>query len=235
LTYYLIISLSATASALWFLKRSEAQGLTRIAAIDFTLVVLVAGFLGARLTHVFYEEPAFYREHPWRVLEFWYGGFVYLGGLMGALLGAAFFCERRHEPLWMWADLAAPPAALAYALGRVGCFFNGCCYGRACELPWAVFMHGQHRHPTQLYAALWEGLTVLALLWIEPRFKRPGTLFGLWLVLHGMGRMLMEHFRDDPRGPLMAGLSLGTWLSAVLIGGGLFLLAGRLVPRLQRP
>jgi phosphatidylglycerol:prolipoprotein diacylglycerol transferase len=235
LTYYFVISLGATLSVLWFLRRGAGAGLSGVRAIDLALVVLLGGFIGARLLHVFYEEPDFYRQHPLRVLEFWYGGFVYLGGLFGAALSAALFCEWRREPFWVWADLAAPPAALAYAIGRVGCFFNGCCYGRHCDLPWAVWMDGDHRHPTQLYATFGEGLTLLILLTLEPRLrKKPGALFGLWLVLHGAGRIVMEHFRDDPRGPLLYGFSISTWISAALMGAGLALFSSRVVPRLQR-
>lgn len=203
-------------------------------AIDIALVTMGAGFVGARLMHVFYEEPAFYKEHPLQILALWSGGYVFLGGLGAALLAAAFFCDWRKEPFWLWADLAAPAGALAYAIGRIGCFLNGCCYGRLCDLPWAVAMNGEHRHPTQLYASLWEGLLAWGLVMAEPRLsKRPGALFGLWLALHGLGRLLMESFRDDPRGPLLGGLSISTWLSSVLIVAGLGLLLQRLVPRLQ--
>ena len=232
--YYVVVSFAATLGSLWFLKRAGQAGLARVMAIDIALVTITCGFIGARLMHVFYEEPAFYAAHPWQVLAFWYGGFVYLGGVGGALLGAAFFCDWRKEPFWVWADLAAPPAALAYAIGRVGCFLNGCCYGTHCDLPWAVQMHGDLRHPTQLYAFLWDGILAWLLLLVEPRLsKSPGALFGAWLAIHGCGRLLMEHFRDDPRGPLLAGQSISSWLSGALITAGTVLLARRLVPRLQ--
>src|SRR5690606_10671308 len=135
------------------------RGLQRITAIDLTLVVLVAGFLGARLLHVVYEDWATYLLQPAQIFYIWNGGFVFLGGLGAALIAGILFCSFKREPFWFWADAAVLPAALAYGLGRLGCFLNGCCYGDICELPWAMTLHGVGRHPTQLYATLWELLT----------------------------------------------------------------------------
>lgn len=216
-TYFLVISLATTLGALWFLKRARHRGLSQIRAIDITLVCLGCGFAGARLLHVIYEEREFYRASPLRFFEIWYGGFVFLGGLLGAVTGVLIFCRLRREPFLLWADLAALPVALTYALGRVACFFNGCCYGRSCELPWAVTLAGTHRHPTQIYASLFEVCSLVFLLKLERRLKVSGTLFALWLGLHAAGRLMMEYFRDDPRGELLFGASLGTWMSLGLL------------------
>ena len=216
-TYFLVISLATTVGALWFLRRARQRGLSHLRAIDITLVCLVSGFLGARLLHVVYEEPEFYRASPVRVFEIWYGGFVFLGGLLGASAGLLLFCRLRREPFLLWADLAAPPAALTYALGRLACFLNGCCYGRFCELPWAVMQAGAHRHPTQIYASLFELCTLGILFKFQHRLKVSGALFTFWLGLHAISRLFMEYFRDDPRGELIFGASLGTWMSLGLL------------------
>jgi phosphatidylglycerol:prolipoprotein diacylglycerol transferase len=229
-TYYVVVSASALIGCLWFLKRATQERMPKLIAIDLTLVVLIAGFVGARLLHVFYEEPAYYAEHPWNVLKVWNGGFVYLGGMIAATVAAAFFCDFKREPFWVWADTAAPPVALAYALGRVGCFLNGCCYGRECVLPWAVFMGDAYRHPTQLYATFWELWTIAVLLGIEKislkqrRPRVPGVTWSVWLIFHGTGRLIMERFRVDPRGPDILGLSISSWSSLALIVLGLALL-----------
>ncbi|MGZ3723161.1 MAG: prolipoprotein diacylglyceryl transferase, partial [Bdellovibrionales bacterium] len=97
------------------------------------------------------------------------------------------------------------------------------CYGRRCELPWATILNGEHRHPTQLYASFWEFLVLGILIKFQSRLKTPGRLSGLWLILHSCGRIVMESFRDDPRGDMIASLSLATWLSVgmIVIGIGL--------------
>lgn len=228
-TYFLIISLSCTASALWFIKRAEDKGLQRVTAIDITLVVLIAGFLGARLLHVVFEDFGYYRVQPIEIFYVWNGGFVFLGGLVASLIAGILFCHWKHEPFWFWADVAALPAALSYALGRLGCFFNGCCYGNVCELPWAISLQGMNRHPTQLYATLWELISLGILFKLEPRFKVSGTLFNTWLITHAVGRIIMETFRADPRGNLVLGLSIGTLMSLGLAAwAAMNLLASRL-------
>jgi len=216
-TYYILTSLACVVASLWFLRRTEARGLARLTAIDLTLVTLVAGFFGARFLHVAFEEPDYYREHPWAVLLVWNGGFVYLGGLIAGFLAGLVFCQWRREPFWAWADAAALPAGLGYAVGRVGCFLNGCCYGHECRLPWAIHLHGADRHPTQLYATLWNLVVIVVLSRRESSFRRPGALFHAWLISFSVGRLVMEAFRDDPRGPALLGTSLGVWMSLVLI------------------
>lgn len=229
-TYFLLISVASIIGSLWFLKRAKRHELSALTAIDFNLIGLVAGFVGARLLHIYLEEPEYYREHPWHQLHLWNGGFVFLGGLIGGLIGTRIFCLLRREPFLLWADLAVLPLSLSYAIGRVACFLNGCCYGTHCELPWAVIMSGDTRHPTQLYATGIEFMLLFGLLRIERHLKVPGTLLGLWLILHSLGRLMMEMLREDPRGAPIHGLSLGIWMSAGLIVAGIALLLS--LPRL---
>lgn len=190
------------------------------------MALMLGAVVGGRLLHVLYEEPGYYLENPLAVLKIWQGGFVFYGGLFGALATAAFWSRRYTVPMMRWADFFAPVLALGYALGRLGCFFNGCCHGRVCELPWAV----AGRHPTQLYATSMELLALFALLAFERRKDRGlGSVFFLWLVLHALNRLVMEHFRDDDRGPTPLGFSLGTWVSLLLLLSGVFGLRRRLV------
>lgn len=181
--------------------------------------------VGGRLLHVFYEAPAYYLASPIKVLYFWEGGFVFFGGLLLALLAGWIWCERYDQNFWRWGDFFAPIFAFCYGVGRIACYINGCCYGRACDLPWAV-EHSRHaewgmsaiaRHPTQLYAAGFELLTMFLVLRIEKSARPLGQVFTIWLGLHGAGRLLMEAFRDDPRGASPFGLSPATWLSLALI------------------
>lgn len=199
---------------------------------------MVCGLVGGRLTHVFYENWGYYREMPFDIFKIWQGGFVFYGGFFTSLIGAYGFLKIKKESFLKWADFFAPVLALGYALGRVGCFLNGCCFGKpcvgnGCALPWMVeFNHPGLpeglRHPTQLYAVFWELLVVLTLLWIEKvrhtkntmALQSTGFLFFTWLGLHSLGRLIMEYHREDYRGPEISGLSLSSWLSI----GILFLL-----------
>lgn len=219
-TYYLVLSLVVCLCLVWLFRRTREYGLDRKVALDTAFVLMTAALVGSRLFHVFYENPEIYRANPWAVFYLWNGGFVFYGGaLLAGICGYLFVHWRAPRDLPRYFDLFAPVASLSYALGRWGCFFAGCCYGRACDLPWAV----EGRHPTQLYASFWELGTLSLLLAYEKKANRPaGRVFALWLSLHAIGRILMESFRDDFRGPTW-GLSISTWISLAILGFGLFL------------
>jgi phosphatidylglycerol---prolipoprotein diacylglyceryl transferase len=130
--------------------------------------------------------------------------------------------------------------ALGYALGRVGCLAAGCCYGTFTTLPWGITFPagveapaGVSIHPTQIYSSLWELMNLGVLLFAERRgkLKSPGQIFGLWLVIHGVGRALVEQFRGDFRGPEPFNLSISTWLSGAAIVIGVWMVST--APRLK--
>lgn len=227
-SYFLTLSLACCVAVLWSARRADAFGLSRNIAIDTCLLIFFTGMMGARAFHVAFEYPALYLEQPQRIFFFWEGGFVFYGGAISAYLASVLFLRSRRQDLKAWMDFAAPIAAGTYALGRLGCFLAGCCYGQACTLPWAVtFPPGSEApvgfpiHPTQLYATVWESLVLGFLLLLERRapklLAKPGDLFWIWLMLHGLGRVIMEYFRADFRGPPQFGLSVSTWISLILI------------------
>lgn len=197
-------------------------------ALDFGLILMVGGFLGGRLVHIFYEMPEYYAEDWTRAFKFWEGGFVFYGGFLFAILGCWIFAIRRKLSFLKWADFYAPVLALGYGLGRISCFLAGCCYGRSCTAPWAVTFpwdyHQTQRHPTQLYAVIWELVAFAILIQLERRktfVKTPGKIFFIWLLMHSVGRLMMEYYRDDFRGDLIWGMSISTWMSLFVFAGAL--------------
>lgn len=227
-TYYLVISITVCICLLWLNQRATEFKLSRKVTLDISLIVMVASFVGARLFHVFYEDFAYYQEDWLRVFEFWNGGFVFYGGaIFAAICGFTFLHFQREVQNTTYMDLFAPVFSLSYLLGRIGCLLAGCCYGRYCDLPWAI----SQRHPTQAYASLWELGVLIILLAVEktPRtarwtiLKPEGAVFYLWMCLHAAGRLLMEAFRDDFRGPTW-GLSISSWISLSILVAGVFLL-----------
>jgi phosphatidylglycerol---prolipoprotein diacylglyceryl transferase len=179
-------------------------------ALNFTLLSMISGLLGARVMHVLWEGQSIYFSLDqnsnfsvnWvRILRFWDGGFVFFGGFILALICCAFYCRLHKLSFLFWADFFAPILALGYALGRIGCFLNGCCFGKACSWPWSI----NGLHPTALYAFLWDLGVFFVLSGLERlvKIKIPGSLFFTWMLLHGIGRLVIENFRDDFRGAFL--------------------------------
>jgi phosphatidylglycerol:prolipoprotein diacylglycerol transferase len=227
-TYILVISLTYSLSILYLYWRAGRSGKSQLITLDFSLMIMLGGFVGARLTHILYENLDYYLNNPLDVFKIWQGGFVFFGGFIGAFLATYIFARLKNENFFLWADFFTPVFPVGYALGRLGCFLNGCCFGELCNLPWAVeFTHpglpGGARHPTQLYASAWELLVSLPVALIASRLartKRPdthGLVFISWVLVHSVGRILMEIYRADLRGPMLLGLSLATWMSFIFI------------------
>ena len=141
-----------------------------------------------------------------------FAGHFYIGFLAGVTFLILAF-RRRGIPLLEGLDELVPGLALAHAIGRVGCFLVGCCYGARCDLPWAVTFTSERAHeisgvplhvplhPTQLYELVAELLIFGLLLLLHLRFRVfRGATFLAYVVLYGIARFLLEFLRDDPRG-----------------------------------
>lgn len=223
-TYIVVISLIYTTHLFWLVHRSQKFDFERNRVLDVAMGVMIGGFVGARLLHVLWEEPAYYWQDPMRIFYFWQGGFVFFGGFVGAV-AAGLWVIRHDRKFWpRWLDLFAPLVASGYALGRLSCLAAGCCYGKKTDVPWCIiFPYGVEApagiclHPTQIYAFLWEAGVLGILLFLERKKSlKVGQLFYIWLALHGVGRIWQEFFRADFRGLIFMGLSISTVIAAIL-------------------
>lgn len=202
---------------------------------DLVCLAVVGGIVGARLAYVALHGELFLQA-PWEVVAVWHGGLVWYGGLVGGLLGAWGYVRRHRLPFLALLDAAAPFVALAHAIGRIGCFFNGCCYGRP-TMSWCAVLFPGHAEPvipTQLIeAAGLLGLFVILRLLQRPRFLRaPGRLFGGYLALYAMLRFPLEFLRGD-QPPFLGPLTLQQVISIGLIGLGVSFLRRLPSPRLS--
>lgn len=183
--------------------------------------MMVCGIVGARVAYV----AANFREfaaHPLDIFLIYKGGLVFYGGLIGAAVGLVAFARLRRERLLGVADLAVSALPLGHAIGRVGCFLNGCCYGSPSCVPWAVHVEGAMRHPVQLYEAAANLAIYLVLLALQLRKPRPGAVLAIYLLIYPPARFALEFVRGDPRAPLL-GLDVAQILSIALFAAGLAL------------
>lgn len=183
--------------ALWLATRAaRRRGLSEDRIFDLVIIAAVAGLLGARAVYVAIEW-SYYASDIVGMLSFWEGGLSFYGGLIGALLAGWIYCRATGFSFWQAADALAAPLALAYAIVRIGCFFNGCCYGHETTLPIGVHFPGLEgaRHPTQLYSSL-AGLVIFALLKrAERRQLFTGQLFLEFLTYYSAYRFIIEFWR----------------------------------------
>lgn len=186
--------------------------------------------------------------------QIWNGGLSFHGAFIGAVSVIAYFCWSRKISFFRLADIIVPGALAGYAIGRIGCLLNGCCYGHVCELPWAVqfSMEGNRAlltppsHPAQAYSTLLS-LFLFAILWkmrLNPRWNRfPGQLTLIFFAFYGFERFVVEIFRNGATAPLAFGLQWLTTAQLVsvlawpVIGALYFVLARRpvLAPKTSNP
>ncbi len=217
--------------ALWSASRRAPQdGIQADRILDLGPWLIIGGIIGARLLYVL----TFWREQfagkPFiELFTVWHGGLVFYGGFIGATAAAILFARIKKVPMWKMGDVLAPGIALGYAIGRLGCLLNGCCYGRECHLPWAIHFPPGHEtyphgvHPTQLYDAfLGLGFSVLLVRLFRHK-KFDGQVFAVFLIGYCLLRSFVEIFRGDypPNQRLFGGLITPAQVvsAAVLLAG----------------
>ncbi|MBV9463187.1 MAG: prolipoprotein diacylglyceryl transferase [Verrucomicrobiae bacterium] len=186
----------------WASRRGRSAGFHPDDIPNFCFFGLLFGILMAR---VFYVITYWDKEFSGRLSEIPridHGGIVFYGGAIGGLLTAIVFCRIKKIPFLKFADVLAPPFALAHAFGRIGCFMNGCCFGKPTTMPWGVEYPIEsgifgHVHPTQLYEATFLLYLAFALMLIDRTKKFPGQTFASYGLLYSIWRFIVEYWRGD--------------------------------------
>ena len=150
---------------------------------DLVFIIVLSGFAGARIFYII-QEWGWYRNHPFEIIQIWKGGLVYYGGMVASFLGFFIYVRLKGLPFLKSADFMMPFIALTHAFGRVGCFLNGCCFGK-------------DHHPTQLYEAAFNLGLFLILIRTYARRQFDGQIVALYLIFYAVGRFVIEFFRGD--------------------------------------
>jgi phosphatidylglycerol:prolipoprotein diacylglycerol transferase len=207
--------------------RAKARGLDQARVLDLGIYIIISALVGAKLLLVLADFGT-YVNNPRELLTIVRAGGVFYGGLIVAVLVAVWYIKRIGLPLWTTCDVFAPGIALGHVIGRLGCFFAGCCYGTPTDQPWAITFTDPFAganvgtplnvplHPTQLYEAGAEALILAFLLSTERRGKQfAGRTFWLYMLLYAISRYVIELFRGDPRGTVGV-FSLSQFISVIL-------------------
>ena len=208
---------------------------------DLLTSVILGVIVGGRVGYVVFYQPAYYLAHPLEAFMIWQGGMSFHGGLLGVIAAGLYFCARSGVSKLQTADMMALAVAPALLLGRLANFINAELWGRPTDLPWGVIFPGQAaqncgelievcaRHPSQLYEALLEGLilgtVILWLVWRRGALKFPGSIMGVFFAGYGIGRFIVEFFRQ----PDAEFITVGNPLGLALQTGGYGFTMGQLL------
>ncbi len=230
----MVASLAATWAALKFAGR---EGLSDIAVLDMAIIAIVASMVGARLFHVLVEAPAYYWQDPIRVFYFWQGGFVSLGAFLGTIISWIAYLRLKKLNTLRYFDLMASVTPVIIFFVRMGCFCNGCCYGKpTTHWPSIIFTnpastaYAMHHGnvplwPTQPFFMANAVVMFFFLLFVRKYRKFYGQIVASFLMYEGVSRFFLEFLRgDEDRGIYFNGtISTGQIVMVLFFLGGAFL------------
>jgi len=235
-SYGVLIAFAFLAAVALLRKRAPMAGLTKDEATDIGVWILLGGLGGAKLLLLVVDWPQY--TSSWKAfLSILRSAGVFYGGLIGSIAVAILLVKKKRLDFWSLADAGAPCVALGQAIGRLGCFAAGCCWGSACHQPWAVTFTnpkayenvgvpiGIPLHPTQLYEVLGTTILTILLVKLEPR-AYSGQTFVRYLLGYAALRGTIEIFRGDPRGAV-GPLSTSQLIAILGFVAGLVILALR--------
>lgn len=183
---------------------------------SFLVFVFVISWIFAKIFYLISVDIETYDSILYNS-NFWLGGgFVFFGGFLGGLFCFLIFLKISKTNIEEF-KIFVPVLTFSHALGRLGCLMAGCCFGKVCDLPWSIHLHGASRHPVQLYEA--SVLFIFSLIFYK-RVKNGKSVFLEYILLYSTARFSLEIFRGDKiRGIYMLGLSSSQIISILLCIG----------------
>jgi phosphatidylglycerol:prolipoprotein diacylglycerol transferase len=218
--YGVMMALGFLASLGHWRLLSRRTGVDTAFTGDLLVWLMVAGIGGARVAYVL-ANLAYFRAAPSEIFRVDQGGLIFYGGFLGAGVALVIFSRLYRLSLAAVTDLVVTALPLGHAFGRVGCFLNGCCGGRAAPAGSAAACNLSH-YPVQLYEAAFNLAVYALLFWffLAPARRRPGRVLVLYLMCYPAGRFLLEYLRGDERTRVGA-FDIAQWVSLALMATGL--------------
>ena len=235
-TYGLLLAAAYLLGLKLAMVRARARGLDANRVLDLGIYLIISALVGAKLLLLVTDFKTF-TSNPRELLTLARSGGVFYGGLILAVTVALLYIRRVGLPLWTTTDVFAPGIALGHVVGRFGCLFAGCCFGKPTTMPWGITFKdpfaaanvgtplGVPLHPTQLYEAGAE-LLILGILLFSERKGRPfaGRTFWLYMLLYAISRFIIEFYRGDERGTVFM-FSTSQFISILLAPLAIVMLA----------
>jgi len=233
-SYFVVMALALAVPMFYAPRRAEK--ILPEKARDFgnmLLFMYLSALVGFRLFYVAFVLPDYFWAHPLEIFKVWKGGFVAYGGLFLPVAVFMVWVWWKKMPALLTADILAPSIVLVFAVARVACFLNGCCFGKPTQGIFGVvfppgsvahrFYPGASLHPTQLYLSVSALVVYGVIMLFETKLRRyyfKGLSSAIFLVLYPLSRFIVEFYRADFRGGMFFGLSVSQCLSLLLIALG---------------
>ncbi|HUJ30939.1 MAG TPA: prolipoprotein diacylglyceryl transferase [Candidatus Acidoferrum sp.] len=238
-TYGVLVAAGVVLGLLYSRRQASRVGLDPEKVWNMGIYTILAALVLAKVWLVF-SAWDYYMAHPreiFSIATFQSGGTFY-GGIVGAAVTIVLYAYVQKMPFLSVLDVCSAGLPLGHAIGRLGCFFAGCCYGKPTTMPWGVTFTNPTAaqiagtpldvrvHPTQLYEAAAEFLNFLILVWLGSRQRFKGQILGTYFLLYGVERGTIEFFRGDPGRTMLFHDSVSLMQLAsvglILIGGFLW-------------
>lgn len=234
-SYGLLVAAGFLVGLVLAVRQAKKEGIPSERILDIGFYVLLSAIVGSRLLFVALNA-GYYLRNPLDIFKIWEGGLVFYGGLLLAVPVAMWYLKKHGLDVWKITDIFAPSMAIGHAIGRLGCYAAGCCYGKpAHDLPWAVTFTdpeclakiGIPLHPTQIYESLGEFLNFFILITLRKHQSFRGQLFWTYILLYSVLRFGVEFFRgDEVRGFIVPHFSVSQGISVLTAVIALFMMKG---------
>jgi phosphatidylglycerol:prolipoprotein diacylglycerol transferase len=197
-SYGVMVALAFCVCTYMIWVNAPRAGMKREKVVDFVTVIMISGIIGARLLHVAINAE-YYLKHPIECFMLTRGGLAFYGGVMLSFFAGIIYLRMHNLPVLRTGDLVAPYAALGQAIGRIGCFLNGCCYGAPTDSSLGVVFPGNfyYRYPTQIYESI---LLIFIFIILRGFFSKghfKGRLIFVYLMLYSVQRFFLDYLRGD--------------------------------------
>ncbi len=239
-TYGVLVATGVLVGLVITTRAAQQQKIDPEKVWNLGILAVLSAILGAKVLLVV-NDWSWYMSHPHEIfsLSTLQAGGVFYGGVLAAL-AVSWYYMRVNRMHWLaTADCFAPGLALGHAIGRLGCFAAGCCWGKPTSHWWGVTFKSPLAaawvgtplnvplEPTQLFESAVELINFVILYWLIKRKRFDGQIIGAYMVLYGFARYFMEYIRNDPgRGSVLGGAMSGTQLISILLvlaGGAMWL------------
>lgn len=216
---YALALLSAIFIAKWFIKNDNLP-ISNDLFDSYIWWAEIGVILGARIGYIIFYDPnaIYYLTHPWQIFNPYVdgvftgiSGMSYHGAFFGFIIASYLFCRKNKISFWFVTDIAVLGISAAYVFGRIGNFFNQELVGRTTDVPWAIYVDGILRHPSQIYEAILEGLLVFTILvYFRKRKTFDGQLALMYGILYSIARIIAEFYREPDS---QLGFLYNNWLT----------------------